>query len=104
MTALAYHRAGIHIVADAAVLEVVGRFGTAGLTMELICGVLRRGDNSLALSCRRLIKAGLLEKPSRDTGQGRPNRYVITPQALQLLRRLEPVTLPAQQIPLTLTQ
>ena len=102
MTALTYHRAGLRNIVDAAILEIVGRMGTAGITLDLLAGVLRSPTNTLIAACRRLVRAGLLEKPARDTKQGRPNRYIVTPAGLQTLRHLAPLVLPAQQIPMPL--
>jgi predicted transcriptional regulator len=100
--AIKFYRAGLREIGGAALLELAGNCGTAGLTTPDATEAMRMPAATVHLHFQRLVEAGLVHRPTRDTGQGRRNRYVIAPAGLALLQRLEPVVLPARQIPLLL--
>lgn len=103
MTAITYHRAGLREIGDAALLELAGRCGTAGIISTDAEEAMRRPAGTVRGGFFRLIEAGLIHPPSRDSKCGRPNRYVITPAGMALLQKQEAVVLPAQQIPMPLS-
>lgn len=95
-----YKSRKIASLADAALLDLCGRAGTAGLVEAVASEALRMNPTTTYSALRRLVDVGLVHPPTRDTKQGRPNRYVITPAGLEILQRVERVVLPAQQMPI----
>ena len=100
--AIKFYRAGLREIGMAALLELAGNCGTAGITTTDAAEAPRMAEQTAHLHFSKLVQAGLIHRPTRDTGRGRRNRYVIAPAGLALLQRLEPVVLPASQIPLQL--
>lgn len=100
MTSITFYRAGLREIGGAAMLELAGRCGMAGITTPDATEAMRMPAATVHLHFQKLVEAGLINRPTRDTSQGRRNRYVIAPAGLELLQRIETVKLPAQQIPL----
>jgi len=100
--ALKFYRAGLRELGGAAILEIAGRCGMAGITTPDASDATRMPASTVHLHFQKLVEAGLVNRPTRDTCVGRRNRYTIAPAGLALLQRVEPVVLPAQQIPLVM--
>ena len=99
---IAIFKCGLRELGDACLLEIIGRCGTSGITGVVLGEVMRMPAATVFLICRRLTEAGLIHPPSRDTRQGRPNRYTISPNGLALLQTRSVVAIPDQQIPMPL--
>lgn len=97
--AVTFYLHGLRELGDAALLVLVGRCGTAGLSAQVGAAALGMEPATARRSLRRLERAGYVTAPSRDTGRGMPLRYTIRPHGLAVLQTVVTVTLPAQQIP-----
>jgi hypothetical protein len=79
-------RNGIVNMSDATMLECAGRAGITGITTVQASEAARIPHNTVHSCMVRLRDLGLVLPPSRDTGQGRVNRHVISPKGLALLQ------------------
>lgn len=97
-SAVTFYRAGMRELSDAAMLEILGRAGTAGIIVPDMADALQIGGHVARGGLRRLASAGFCMEPACDTRRGRPHRYTILPAGLALLQSRESVVLPAQQL------
>ena len=74
-----YYRAGLRDLLSAALLHLLHQSGNAGLTVEAIRNSIRCEHAAAFDAFQRLAKAGLANKPQRQTGRGRPYAWTITP-------------------------
>jgi hypothetical protein len=97
-------RHGIVNMVDAAMLECCGRAGILGVTTVQAASACRVPHNTAHGSLLRLRELDLVMPPTRDTGQGRVNRHVISPKGLSLLQAA-PIGgfKPAVQLPINLS-
>lgn len=79
-------RHGIVNMSDAVLLECAGRAGMTGVTTVEASAGCRLPHNTTHACFVRLRGRGLVLPPSRDAGQGRVNRHVISPKGLALLQ------------------
>ena len=96
-------RAGIVNMSDACLLECAGRAGITGVTTVEAVSATRIPHNTVHACFVRLRDVGLVLPPSRDTGQGRVNRHVISPMGLALLQAADGGFKPMTQLPIKFT-
>ena len=92
-----FYRAGLRDLLSASLLALTGRCGLVGLTTVGACNAMRCGTSGVHHAFGRLVEAGLVNEPSRDTGPGRPNRYTITP-AGKVVLSMSVLSLPVSEI------
>jgi hypothetical protein len=81
-----FYRAGLRDLLSASILSLAGRCGLIGLTTSGACEVLSCSSSTAHHAFYRLVEAGLLLAPTRDSQrQGRPNRFMITQAGINVL-------------------
>lgn len=89
---------GLRTLHEAAALELAGRAGICGIITPHAQEAMKAKAQTVRAAFRSLVQAGLVHPPSKDTKQGSPLRYVISPKGLEVLQRKTPIHLPAQQV------
>jgi|GEM_PF-410771 len=96
---LAFYRAGLRDLLSASMLALAGRCEWAGITTSGACEVMAVSASTAHHAFGRLVEAGLLLAPVRDSQkQGRPNRYMITSAGMRVL------SMPIRELPMSETQ